>query len=126
MTAEQSLTARLDPAGVGITRETVDKFVETLTLTAPQAWTLCDILPPAEQMDHQWWDNAPAQLAAVIRAKAREPHHRERWGVDHDDLAEICESLPPATAVALVDAIIRARSMPADYVKALRAVGLLH
>ncbi|MBF6272963.1 MULTISPECIES: hypothetical protein [Nocardia] len=125
MTAEESLTARLDPAGVGMTRETVDSFVDTLTLTSSQAWTLCDILPPAEQLDHQWWDNAPAQLAAVVRARAREPHHGERWGVDHADLAEVCENLPAPHAVALVDAIVRARSVPGDYVEALRAVGLL-
>lgn len=125
MTADQSLTATLDPASVGMTRETVDTFVATLTLTAPQAWTLCDILPSAEQLDHQWWDDAPAQLAAVIRARALEPHHSERWGVDHADLAEVCESLAPPQAVALVNAIVRARSVPGNYVEALRAVGLL-
>lgn len=125
MAADQSLTATLDPAGVGMTREAIDAFVETVTLTAPQALTLCDILPPTGQLDHQWWVDAPEQLAAVIRSRALEPHHSERWGVDHANLAEICENLAPPQAVALVDAIARARSGPGDYVKALQAVGLL-
>ncbi|WP_067473037.1 hypothetical protein [Nocardia amamiensis] len=125
MTADQSLTATLDPAGVGMTHETIDTYLATLTLTAPQAWTLCDILPPAQQLDHRWWDDAPKQLAAVTRARALEPHHSERWGVDHADLATVCESLAPPQAVALVDAVVRARSAPGDYVEALRAVGLL-
>ncbi|MBV7701672.1 hypothetical protein NOVA_02705 [Nocardia nova] len=125
MTADESLTASLDPDGVGMTREEIDLFVATLTLTSSQAWTLCDILPPTDQLDHRWWADSPAQLAAVIRARALEPHHSERWGVDHDDLAEVCENLPAPHAVALVDAIVRARTVSGDYVEALRAVGLL-
>ncbi|MCC3311405.1 hypothetical protein A5780_32430 [Nocardia sp. 852002-20019_SCH5090214] len=125
MPAVPGLTASLDPDGIGMTPEEVNLYLATIELTSAQARTLCDIIPPTDQMDSRWWYEAPTQLADAIRARAEEPHHAERWGADHAELAALCENLPPAHAVALVDAIVRARTAHADLDEALREVRLL-
>ena len=124
MTAAYGLTVTLDPDGNGMPREVINLYIATITLTESQVWTLCDILPAADDMDQRWWNNAPAQLAEVINDRAREPHHRERWGVDHAALAKLCGNLTPPQGLALTDAVIRVRSAGGNDVESLRIVGL--
>ncbi|MCC3328276.1 hypothetical protein [Nocardia abscessus] len=93
-----------------------DHQLATVTLTEPQARTLCDIFePPAASVVQSWLRDPGQRMADEIRAWAAEDrHHAERWGADFAELARLCESWHPAQAFAVLDAVHRYSVTGAD------------
>ncbi|MFX0576942.1 hypothetical protein [Nocardia nepalensis] len=102
-----------------------DRQLSTVTLTEMQALTLCDVFEsPVAYAEDSWLLEPGRRMAEEVRARAAEdPHHGERWGVAFASLATLCESLHPAQAFAVLDAIDRYWISDRD--DALCAVGLV-
>ena len=94
-------------------------------LTLEQALTLADeITTPTDAFDERWWPHPGRPIAFMLRVGVGVPLHNERWGVDWEALATVCETWTPPQAFAVLGALTRGRHICSDWVGTVHATGL--